>query len=182
MARCDFANFVGPTPNRTVAGMLGYLGLVLHRAQGGFAGTEQWLENPQSQASADFALDNMTGQLDQLLDTHDKAWAEASGNPYNLSVEITGFVGDAVADVAVNQLGRLYRWTYDVHGVALAITEDPNGRGLKWHGMGGAAWGGHPDCPGAVVLGLRPRILAIAQGLYVPPTPSFDDGRLLVLA
>lgn len=163
MARYASAVWMG-SPNDNPGGMVAYDNLILHRAQGSFAGTESWLQNPAAQVSAHFVIDAGTGQLVQLVDTSDKAWAEASGNPRNISLEISGFVADPVSPAAVVAIGKLLAWCHVTHGVQLRINDDPTPGvgGLGWHGMGGIAWGNHPDCPGDIVKNLRDAIVGEA--------------------
>ena len=171
MARCPFATWVG-TPNETPGGMVAYDGLILHRTTGSFAGAESWMQNPSAQVSAHFEIDHQTGELVELVDTADKAWAEANGNPRNISLEISGAVTDPVAPVAVTKIGQLLAWCHTTHGIALRVNDDPTPGvgGLGWHGMGGVAWGNHPDCPGDIVKNLRQTIVndALAD-LQAPP-------------
>jgi hypothetical protein len=44
----------------------------------------------------------------------------------------------------------------------LQVADSPAGYGLGHHGMGGAAWGGHYDCPGPNNVALKPAIVARA--------------------
>lgn len=55
-------------------------------------------------------------------------------------------------------------WLHSEHGIELQIANSPSDRGFGWHGMGGAAWGGHTDCPGDKRKAQRQEILSIAQG------------------
>ncbi|WP_405019542.1 N-acetylmuramoyl-L-alanine amidase [Kitasatospora sp. NBC_00070] len=168
MARMPGTTWIGPTPNRTVGGQAARRGLALHIQDGSEAGSEAWFKNPEAQASSHF-LNPKVGGLRQMVDTDDKAWAQAAGNPYWISVENEGRGGDALTASQIENCARLLAWLHTTYDVALQLTDDPNGRGLGWHGMGGAAWGGHPDCPGKAVLAQRGQILARAQQLTNPP-------------
>lgn len=169
MARMAGAAWIGPTNNRTAGGMIEIHGLALHIQQGTEAGTEAWFHNPTAQASAHF-LNPKSGGLRQLVDTADRAWAQAAGNPYWVSIENEGRSGESLTASQVANAGRLLAWLHDAYSVPLQITTDPMGRGLAYHGMGGPAWGNHPDCPGAPVLGQRAAIIAAAHD-HVMPDP-----------
>lgn len=154
--------WIGPTGNQTVNGMVEVRGLVLHIQQGTEAGSEAWFKNSASQASAHF-LNPKSGSLRQLIDTRDRAWAEMSGNAHWVSVENEGMSGDSLTPSQLENCGKLYSWLHQIYGVPFRSTDDPNGLGLGWHGMGGVAWGNHPDCPGEPIKAQRAKILALAS-------------------
>lgn len=52
------------------------------------------------------------------------------------------------------------------------VINTPGAKGFGWHGMGGAAWGGHTGCPGDLRRAQMPQILALAQG-STPTTKGF---------
>lgn len=188
MARMPGAQWIGPTTNRTPGGMVAVRGLVLHIQQGYESGSEAWFKNPAAQASAHF-LNPKSGGLRQLVDTADRAWAEAGGNAYWVSVENEGFVPDALTASQLENCAQLLAWLHKTYAVPLQSTDDPTGSGLGWHGMGGDAWGGHPDCPGDAIKAQRPDIIARAHTILgtTPPPPVryvpfpgaafFTDGR-----
>lgn len=172
MARMPGAVFIGPTPNMTPNGQAEVRGLVEHIQQGYEGGSEAWFKNPASRASAHF-LNPKTGPLRQLIDTRDRAWAQAAGNPYWISVENEGFVPDALTASQLENNAHLLAWLHKTYSVPLAVTDDPAGRGLGWHGMGGDAWGGHPNCPGEAIKAQRADIVARARTIVgVPATPA----------
>lgn len=171
MARMPGATFIGPTPNETDNGMVEVRGLVLHIQQGTEAGSEAWFKNPAAKASAHF-LNPKKGGLRQLVDTKDRAWAEAAGNSHWVSVENEGFVPDKLTDSQVENCAQLLAWLHKTYSVPLQSTDDPNGKGLGWHGMGGAAWGGHTGCPGDNIKAQRAAIIARAKEITGGSTPS----------
>jgi hypothetical protein len=148
-------------------------GLVLHIQDGTEQGSEAWFKNPVSQASSHF-LNPKSGSLRQLIDTKDRAWAEAVGNAHWISVENEGRGGDALTDSQVENCGKLYAWLHNIYGIPFRVTDDVNGLGLGWHGMGGKAWGNHPDCPGTHVLAQRSKILAVAAPVLEQKTVSLS--------
>lgn len=173
MARMPGATWIGPTVNRTKGGMGTIVGLVLHIQQGYESGSEAWFKNPDAKASAHF-LNPKTGQLRQLVDTADKAWAQADGNYHWISIENEGFApGDALTASQLDNAAHLLAWLHTTDNVPLRATDDPDGHGLGWHGMGGKAWGNHPDCPGPKVRAQRAEILTRAAVLLdAPPPPA----------
>jgi hypothetical protein len=173
MARMPGAAWIGPTPNQRVGGMSEHRGLVLHIQDGTEEGSEAWFKNPDSQASSHF-LNPKSGGLRQLVDTDDRAWTEAAGNAYWVSIENEGLGGDALTPSQIENCAQLLAWLHRTYDVPLQSTDDPNGAGLGWHGMGGAAWGGHYDCPGEPVKAQRGQILARAQQI-TNPTPIEED-------
>ncbi len=165
MARYPAAIWKG-SPNETPKGMIAHVGLVLHIEQGTEAGTDSWFQNPSSQVSAHFSIAK-TGEVHQYVDTDDKAWAEVAGNPNWVSVEFEGMSGESLTTQQIDSCGKLYAWLHGLYGMPFVSTDDPNGSGLGWHGMGGLAWGGHINCPGDPIKAQRGAILAAAN-----PTPE----------
>lgn len=158
------AIWIGPTVNQTPFGMIDVHGLVDHVQMGTEAGSESWFNNPDAQASSHF-MNPKSGQMKQLVDTHDKAWAEAAGNAHWFSCENEGN-GEPLTESQVSNLIGLFNWIHQNYNIPYQLTDDPNGQGLGWHGMGGAAWGGHYDCPGNNIKAQHPRIIgAPLQGI-----------------
>lgn len=170
MARMPGAHWIGPTANRNPGAMGAINGLVLHIQQGYEDGSEAWFKNPASKASAHF-LNPKIGPLEQLIDTADRAWAQANGNSNWISVENEGFVPDALTANQIENNARLLAWLHQTDNVLLQAADSPTERGLGWHGMGGAAWGNHPDCPGDHIKAQRPAIISRAKQMLgvVPP-------------
>jgi hypothetical protein len=160
----------------TPGGMQAHRGLVLHIQEGTESGTDAWFHNSSSQVSAHFG-NPKSGPLDQWVDTDDRAWAEVAGNPDWISVENEGHSGDALTASQVENVAQLYAWLHQTYGVPFQLS-DSSVPGLTGHGLGGAAWGGHYDCPGQPVLDQRSHILARAAqiaGAGVPnPSPNPD--------
>ena len=180
MARFSGAEWIGPTPNETPGGQVDVHGLVLHIQEGSESGSEAWFKNPDAQASSHF-LNPKSGGLRQLVDTNDRAWAEMAGNRHWISVENEGYSGDQLTDSQVENVAQLFAWIHNTYGSPLQSTDDPNGQGLGWHGMGGDAWGGHFDCPGDPIKAQRQRILDRANqilggGTPTPPPPPSGGG------
>lgn len=162
--RCPFATWAGPIPNQGGTVVRPARGLVLHVAESPTAaGTLTWFKNPQAQASAHFVVDT-DGTLYQQVPCGTRAWAEAAGNAEWYSVETIGYHTSPLTDPQIATVGRLFAWLAAQDGFPIQVTDDPaNGHGLICHGDGGAAWGGHLDCPGPIRSAQRDQIIAAAH-------------------
>lgn len=172
MARYGNAVWKGPVPNQTTGAMGNILGVVLHIMEGTLDGSDNWFHNPQAQASSHFGT-GKDGRVYQWVDTSDKAWAQAAGNPNYISIENEGHAGDSLTPAQLNAVAGIVAWVNHTYGVPLTSVDNPGGSGLGWHGMGGAAWGGHFSCPGDPIKAQRVQILAVAAGAPAPaPSPA----------
>lgn len=169
--RYPHAVWRGPIVNERHNGMVYPIqGLVLHIEQGSEVGTNNWFHNPAAQASAHFG-NPKHGPLDQFVDTADEAWAEMAGNARWFSVEHEGISGQSLTTSQIENDAQLFAWIHTNYPhVQLQLTDDSvNGNGLGYHAMGGQAWGGHLQCPGAPIISQRPLILTRAKQLVSRP-------------
>lgn len=147
------------------------LGLILHVQQGnGLAGILATFNDHASQASAHFWV-GKSGQVVQLVDTDNRAWAQAAGNPDYLSVETEGYVAEPMTPGQLHALAALYSWGMGAFGWPRQLAAHPGDRGFGYHAMGGAAWGNHP-CPGTLRIAQREDVLALIP--TTPPTGGED--------
>lgn len=109
-----------------------------------------------------------SGAVEQYLDTDLTAWCQMAGNADYLSIETEGYDTEALTDAQVHTIASILHWANEVHGIALQLAEQPGQRGFGWHGMGGAAWGGHPDCPGVLRRNQRAQIIQLATETDMP--------------
>lgn len=179
----------GPVPNRDLHfGPL--IGVVLHVMEGTLDGTDSWFHNPAAQASAHFGV-GRDGRVFQWVSTEGRAWAQAAGNSNYVSIECEGHSGDALTDRQLAAVAGIVGWT----GIPLVKADHPGVGGLGWHGMGGPAWGAHPNCPGPRIIAQRDEILALAGAPTKGVAPMFNpalgpiaaavrwpDGGVLLLA
>jgi N-acetylmuramoyl-L-alanine amidase len=173
MARwTDIAPRQERTSNQVARAMRSHRGVVIHIAEGSFEGTISWQQTPSAQVSSHFIVD-LDGTICQMVDTDDLAWAQVAGNPDWLSIENAGFSGRPLTAAQVAACGRIVGRAHREYGVPLQLADSPSGTGLGHHSMGGDAWGGHYDCPGAPIIAQKPSILAAARG--VGTTPEEDD-------
>lgn len=148
-------------------------GLILH-VQEGDNSPYPWFARPDVKASSHWWV-SRSGALEQFVPADRAAWAQAGGNGAWHSVETEGFHGEGLTHEQVATLGRLYAWGHDRWGWAFDLADKPSAIGLGWHGMGGAAWGSHPGCPGELRKSQRPQIITAAIGdeqEEVMPTPQ----------
>lgn len=129
--------------------------------------------NPANQVSSHFGIGNGQGGMgdgvvEQYVDTAYDSWAQMAGNNTYISVETEGEPTDPLTPAQVASFARVMSWCNTTHGVPLAIVDHPGDRGLITHGDGGAAWGGHLDCPGPLRTPQRAAIVLQAG----PPIPK----------
>lgn len=154
--------YLGPPDSNFGGPMRGFMGLILHIAEGSYEGTISWQRNPVSDVSS-HTVHGLAGERAQMLDINLTAWTQVAGNGWWVSAEHAGFSGDQLTADQLESTAHLYAWLVRVKGVPMQITDSPSVPGLGWHGMGGTAWGGHFDCPGEPIKAQRPAILARAQ-------------------
>jgi hypothetical protein len=151
-------------------------GMVLHTAVGSYEGTIAWCNNPASNVSCYFVC-GKDGRIAQLVDLNNRAWTQGSGNIDWIGVEFEGYGdhGEALTDAQVTSAATILAWLHQTYNVPLAQADDSrNGRGLIYHGAGGAAWGGHYGCPGPQIVAQRGEIIkraAAKLGQVPPPLP-----------
>lgn len=157
----DEAVFRGPPDGNYGGPMVEVRGCVEHIAEGSLEGTISWQRNPASDVSSHFVI-GLNGEIAQMLDTSVTAWTQGAGNGHWVSVENAGFHTSQFTPAQIEANARLYAWLMVTHAAPATLATTPSGRGLGYHGMGGAAWGNHPLCPGPANVALLPTILARA--------------------
>lgn len=165
------ADYIGPTVNKNTDGMSNIVGVTLHIQEGTESGSESWFKNPEAEASSHL-LNPKTGRMRQLVDFKDKAWAEMAGNAHWISIENEGFQGQSLTESQLQNIADFMKWAAPQFGIPLRITDSVNVPGLGWHGMGGVAWGNHPNCPGDPIKNQRGEILKRAAGNTPVPVPT----------
>jgi hypothetical protein len=130
-------------------------------------------------AGAHFGI-NKDGKIDQFVDTQYICHGAGAANPHAIHVENAGMAGERLTDDQVEMLGNILAWANQVHSVALqlnyllAISESdvnkvpiaspfyaPVNSGLGFH----AQYGGHPQCPGSLIVGQLPAALQVARDI-----------------
>lgn len=149
------------------------LGLVQHVAVGGNFSLYGWFSNPAAKASSTWWVGKNKGQREQYMnpDIH-RSWAQAAGNPSYHSVETAGNPEDPLTDAQIESEAVIYAAGVKRYGWPYRLAEHPGEKGFGWHGMGGAAWGGHYDCPGVLRREQRSDVLRLAEKINAGPTPA----------
>jgi len=147
-------------------------GMVLHIAAGYYEGTIAWQRNNDADVSSHFIVAGPRdaqwgvpdGKIAQMVDTDTAAWTQRDGNGEWMSIEFSGFVGDALSPAQIESAAQLFARGHELYGYPLQLATSPSGEGLGHHSMGaesGANWG-HSECPGAPIKNQKPAILARA--------------------
>ncbi|WP_246422086.1 peptidoglycan recognition protein family protein [Nocardiopsis mwathae] len=136
--------------------------VVVHIMEGTLTGTDSWFRQSRARASSHFGT-GKNGALYQWVDTANRAWAQAAGNSFCISIENEGKGGDRLTDAQLDRNAEILAWAHRTHGIPLQRTNSTSGRGLGWHGMGGSAWGGHTSCPGPKIVAQLDEIVARAR-------------------
>jgi hypothetical protein len=168
-----------PCANGNGGGMTvpsGVMGVIMHTMVGNLPGTISWFNDSAAQASAHFGVDQ-TGSIHQFGPVNGwEAWAEAGGNPdwYSIEFADNGNPAEPLTAAQVNAAAQLLELLSRpaVGRFTLQVSDSPGTEGFGWHGMGGAAWGGHYDCPGDVRKAQRAQIVQIAQAIRTPKGTS----------
>lgn len=133
-----------------------------------------WVGSPSVEMSCHFEF-YKDGTVEQYLPITTTSWCQSDGNGYYISFETEGYPSEPFTDAQQASIAACYAWIHTVTGIPLQLAEVPNvDAGLIWHGAGGDAWGGHPDCPGDLRKAERAAILA-AAGEILNPTKDWLD-------
>jgi hypothetical protein len=147
-----------PTGNCSSRGGSKITQVTFHTTQGAIDGDDLagWIQNPASQVSYHGAVDNkQPGLVFRYVDSEDKAWAQAAGNPFALSICFCTFAENSRDEWLsmgwmLDSGAALARTFCDWYGIPikeLNNSESQNGLpGINQHSNGGASWSGHYDC------------------------------------
>lgn len=69
--------------------------VVIHTAQGSYAGTISWFKNPSANVSAHYVIRSSDGQVTQMVRNANKAWHVGNHNGYTLGIEHEGYVNNS---------------------------------------------------------------------------------------
>ena len=125
--------------------------VIVHIMQGSLTGTDSWFRNPAAEASAHYGI-GKDGTIFQWVDCDDMAWHAAGANDHSIGVENEGYAGHPLTAAQVDANARIFAWAVRNYDVPLWLAKRASGSGLAWHGLGGAAWGGHTGCPGDPIV------------------------------
>jgi N-acetylmuramoyl-L-alanine amidase len=144
------------------------MGVLMHTQVGNNPGTVSWFNNPQAQASAHFCI-AQDGSVVQMgpIGKGWEAWHAAEANPvwYGIEHADDGNPANPLTSEQITASAQLVECLSGFAGFPLQVSDSPSVKGYGWHGMGGVAWGDHPDCPGDVRKAQRPQIVALAMAI-----------------
>lgn len=138
--------------------------VIAHIMQGTLAGTDVWFRNPVSAVSAHFGV-GKDGTVIQWVNTDDIAWHAVEANDHSIGIEHEGFSGEPLTTRQLEATAEIFGWAnHEYPAISDWLNTRPDtGSGLSWHGLGGIAWGNHPNCPGAPIVHQLPEILKVAD-------------------
>jgi N-acetylmuramoyl-L-alanine amidase len=163
-------------------------GVLMHTTVSEAPSAVAWFNNPQAQASAHFVIAE-SGEITQMgpIGKGWEAWhaAEANAAWYGIEHADNGNPANPLTPAQITASAQLVECLSAFAGFPLQISDSPSVRGFGWHGMGGAAFGGHYDCPGDVRKAQRGQIIALAiairSGAQAEPVakPAVPPGQWL---
>lgn len=188
-------------PNQSSRGGSGIAQVTFHTTEGAETGESlaNWICQAQAQASYHAAVDNTApGEVHRFVDSDQKAWSQAGGNPFALSVSFCTPSGAASNWSRDKWLSM--GWMLD-NGAAIAKTfcdwygipitplnssqAQSGAKGISQHVDGGSGWSGHHDCgPGfpedEVIRRMKGQ--GSSGGGTTPPTPSVETDMTPAIA
>ena len=82
-AECNFSDRTNPVS-----------AVVIHDAEGSYAGCISWFKNCDAQVSAHYVIRSSDGQVTQMVREADKAWHARSANAYTIGIEHEGYASN----------------------------------------------------------------------------------------
>lgn len=147
-------------------------GVLMHTTVSEAPSAVAWFNNPQAQASAHFVIAE-SGEITQMgpIGKGWIAWHAAAANStwYGIEHADNGNPANPLTPAQITASAQLVECLSDFAGFPLQVSDSPSVKGYGWHGMGGVAWGDHPDCPGDVRKAQRSQIVALAMAIRTPP-------------
>lgn len=137
---------------------------IAHIMQGTLLGTDRWFRNPVSTVSAHFGVGE-DGTVLQWVNTEDIAWHAVAANDHSIGIEHEGWSGEPLTSLQLEATAEIFGWAIKEYPAISdwLNTRPDTGSGLSWHGLGGIAWGNHPNCPGLPVVHQLPEILKVSD-------------------
>lgn len=117
------------------------------------------------------------GPPTQYLPLDWQPWCQTAGNQQYAAAESEGFLTEAWNPNQLYWGAVIAKAYHDYMGMHLQLADAPGQVGLGWHGMGGAAWGNHPGCPGDLRKNQRPIIIQMASGAPAPAPPPPPESK-----
>lgn len=124
--------------------------VVIHINEGTTAGTLSWWAQPGHEADGAHLQISKDGRAYQTAALNRKLWHAGAANGESVGFEHEGFSHathpkDTRPHVQLHASANRLAWV--LHECQLGRPK--HGKNYFGHGEGGAAWGGHPDCPGS---------------------------------
>ncbi|MGV9328874.1 N-acetylmuramoyl-L-alanine amidase [Streptosporangium sandarakinum] len=93
--------------------------IVIHVAQGSYAGTISWFQNPAAQVSAHYVVRSSDGDITQMVREKDRAWHAGDYNRRSVGIEHEGYVDNATwfTDSMYRASAALTRSIADRYGI-----------------------------------------------------------------
>jgi hypothetical protein len=149
-----------------------FLGVILHVNVDENGTSDAFYETNPGQVTPTFQV-YKDGTAHQYLPLDWQPWCQVDGNYNYGAIETAGLPSEPLTDAQCATIGRILAFYHSQLGMQLTVADTPGQAGLGWHGMGGAAWGGHTGCPGELRKAQRPHLLALAiGGTPAPPKPT----------
>ncbi|MFI9552479.1 N-acetylmuramoyl-L-alanine amidase [Nonomuraea endophytica] len=94
--------------------------IVIHVAQGSYAGTISWFKNPAAKVSSHYVVRSSDGQITQMVREKDVAWHVKGANTNSVGIEHEGYISDAswFTDQMYRASAALTRNIADRYGIA----------------------------------------------------------------
>jgi hypothetical protein len=149
-------------PNQSGRGGSNIVQVTFHTTEGATTGESlaNWICQEQAQASYHAAVDNTAkGEVHRFVDTDNKAWSQAGGNPFCCSVSFCTPSGAASSwsrdkwlsmGWMLDNGAAIARKFCDLHHIPLTLLNasqaQSGAKGISQHSDGGSGWSGHHDC------------------------------------
>ncbi|MBF8187585.1 N-acetylmuramoyl-L-alanine amidase [Nonomuraea sp. K274] len=93
--------------------------VVIHVAQGSYAGTISWFQNPSANVSSHYVIKSSNGAVTQMVRDKDVAWHAGTYNNRSIGIEHEGFVADAswFTDAMYRSSAALVKHLCDKYGI-----------------------------------------------------------------
>lgn len=163
-----------PLNQFSTRGVMPRVGIILHVNDSNGPSLFNWIAGDNNMSCHWQIPKNSKYPVEQYVDTNNGAWCQEKGNRTYLSVETEGYPNEPLSPYQLDELARLMVWLHATHGIPLVVAETVGMPGLGWHGMGGAAWGDHPGCPGELRKAQRTTILDNARRIIGQPSKGDD--------
>lgn len=159
--------------------------IVIHTAEGSYAGTISWFQNPSASASSHYVI-SPSGEITQMVADEDVAWTQTYYNRRSFGIECAGYAGSAATwtPELLDSLVSLVAWlseAYQIRALHPATTANDTGGWYDDFGILGHYQIQTSGSPAATRYGVRTDpgsyfpwddFVARVNGQYGPGVPS----------